>query len=238
MTTRAPRRWPWWSIVGLLIFTLGLVLSATLIYQFWWTTHVAQQEQDREAVRLEQQWRDEPTMEAPTPTATDSADPREQARPPRAGEAFALMFIPRLRDDVWRMPILSGVGERELASGIGYYRGTDLPGQMGNFAVAGHRATHGEPLAHVDRLRAGDLVIIRTRDAWHTYRLTRDRIVKPRDVWVIADNPFPRQERMARITITTCHPRWASTYRWIWWGDLVESVPVGQGRPAALQGQP
>lgn len=233
MTTTPQQRWPWWRIFGLTLLITGLVLSAVLVYQFWWTTHMSQQQQAAQAQRLEQQWREEPTMQRPS--LSPASPTPERVRKPQMGDAFALMFIPRLRDDVWRMPILSGVGERELAAGIGYYRDTDMPGQVGNFAVAGHRATNGEPLANVDRLRQGDLVVIRTEDAWHTYRLTRDRIVKPRDVWVISDNPFPRQERTARITITTCHPRWASTYRWIWWGELVETTPVGQGPPAALQ---
>ena len=237
MTTMNRRPWSWLRIVGAALMTTGLVLSAVLIYQFWWTTHVSRDVQEQTATDLQQQWSERPTLEQPTETAVPEAD-ASPVRKPRMGDPFALMFIPRLSDDVWRMPILSGVGERELAAGIGYYRFSDLPGQVGNFAVAGHRATNGEPLANVDRLQRGDLVVIRTRDAWHTYRLTRDRIVKPEDVWVISDNPFPAQERTARITITTCHPRWASTYRWIWWGELVETTPVGQGPPAAVASRP
>lgn len=42
--------------------------------------------------------------------------------------------------------VVEGVGTEELKRGPGHYRGTALPGQPGNFAVAGHRTTYGAPV--------------------------------------------------------------------------------------------
>ncbi len=88
--------------------------------------------------------------------------------------------------------------------------------------MAGHRATNGEPFRDIDRLQVGDKVYVETQDSWYEYTLRRDQIVSPADSWVIAPVPFDQDasptERL--ITLTTCNPRWGSTTRWIWWGDL------------------
>jgi len=113
-----------------------------------------------------------------------------------------------------------------------------MPGEIGNFATAGHRATHGEPLRDIDQIQKGDLVIVETESDWFTYELDTTKIVTPSDVWVI--DPVPgkpdAQPTEALITLTTCNPRWASTTRWIWWGTLTETLPKSSGeRPAALK---
>lgn len=143
-------------------------------------------------------------------------------------DAFALLYIPRLVEHVWATPVLEGVNPPELDSGVGHYLGTALPGQQGNFAVAGHRATYGEPFAYFDRLKRGDRVYVRTFDQWFVYVLDKDLMVKPRDVWVI--DPQPGQ--LARtvpsdhlISLVTCDPPWGSARRWVWWGHLVATHP-------------
>jgi sortase A len=114
-----------------------------------------------------------------------------------------------------------------LAKGVGHYPGTALPGEIGNFAVAGHRATHGEPFAKFEELRAGDQVLVETATATFVYELTEDTMVKPKGTWVIDDVPGePLVEPTQRLlTLTSCEPRWNATKRWIWWGVLVEKLP-------------
>ena len=118
------------------------------------------------------------------------------------------------------------------------YPATAAPGAVGNFAVAGHRATNGEPLRDVDQLRAGDEVILETQEEFLVYTLDHDQIVAPDDVWVI--EPVPGEPGATPddelITITTCNPRWASTQRWIWWGTLSDRIDKSTGEvPAALE---
>ncbi len=63
-----------------------------------------------------------------------------------------------------RFTIVEGTEpRRQLEKGPGHYRGTALPGQVGNFAVAGHRVGKGEPFLNLDQLRAGDAVIVETK---------------------------------------------------------------------------
>jgi sortase A len=150
---------------------------------------------------------------------------------------IGLLYIPRLSSDVWEMPLLENVSDRALALGVGHYSTTALPGEAGNFAIAGHRATFGEPFARIERLRAGDEVIIRTSSHWHVYRLVADQIVNPDENWVLARTPgVPGLEgREGIITITTCEPRFNSTERWVWFGELVESLPA-ENPPDAIVG--
>ncbi|MFP5282231.1 MAG: sortase domain-bontaining protein [Actinomycetes bacterium] len=56
---------------------------------------------------------------------------------------------------------------------MGHYPSTAGPGQVGNFALAGHRITHGQPFARLLELDRGDKVVVETRDAVYTYVLER-----------------------------------------------------------------
>jgi sortase A len=78
--------------------------------------------------------------------------------------------------------------------------------------------------------------VAETRTQWFTYVIDRTRIVSPSSVWVL--DPVPGKPRAtptdARITLTTCNPRWASYERLIIFGHLRESRSKASGPPAAL----
>lgn len=152
---------------------------------------------------------------------------------PADGTVLGTMTIPRLGTDVVDTPVIQGITEDVLAQGLGHFPETALPGQQGNFALAGHRATNGEELRNIDQLQVGDFVFVQTTDNWYIYRLFRDRIVTPEDYWVVATDPFGNVPGMSDhlLTITTCHPRWGSAERWIWWGELVNTLPTAGGPP-------
>ncbi len=62
-----------------------------------------------------------------------------------------MIRIPAFGDD-YAVPLLDGTSDQALAAGFGHLDGTADPGQVGNFATAGHRVTHGEPLADMPAL--------------------------------------------------------------------------------------
>lgn len=119
--------------------------------------------------------------------------------------------------------MVEGVADEDIALGPGHFPGTAMPGQVGNFAVAGHRATHGEPFAHLDEVRAGDEVIVRTVTDTYTYVVDDSVIVAPSEVEVI--EPVPGKPgatpREALLTLVTCNPRWGSSERMVVTGHLV-----------------
>ena len=172
------------------------------------------------------------TATPPPPPPVPAPDLTEQ---PAEGVEFARMTIPRLGTDVIDVPVVQGVGDAQLAVGMGHFPDSALPGQAGNFAFAGHRSTHSEPLRNVDLLQPGDLVYVRTAANWYTYRLYADRIVEPTALWVVDPVPLPEEGLSPHmITLVTCNPRWGSTERWIWWGQLAAISPVSAGEPALV----
>lgn len=164
----------------------------------------------------------------PRPTSGERAD---ESRAPYAGKAIgqniALLRIPRFGRS-YQVPILEGTDLRHLNRGVGHYQGTAEAGTVGNFALAGHRVTHGEPFARLLELRPGDLVVVETRDKVFTYRMD----TSPRDLtvtdtegsWVLDPVPGKPDERPTRatITLTTCQDLFHSADRSVGFGTLIE----------------
>ena len=202
-----------------------LLISATLIgfyltYQAWFTNF----ESDRVASSIAEELKLEFSSadDQRTPDSTESKEP----------VGFALLYIPSLREDVWGLPILSDVSNKSLASGVGHYPSSALPGEPGNFAVAGHRATNGEPFARFEKLRVGDLIYVQTAEGFFTYSLLADQKIPETDVWVLDSKPAGLvASSESLITLTTCDPRWNSTQRWARWGEL---VAFSKGAPEGL----
>ena len=179
-----------------------------------------------------------PTTTVPAPVATLPTEDPSAAQfdaNVAAQDAFALLYVPKLRANAWGTPILHGVADAQLDVGIGHFPTAPLPGENGNFSLAGHRMTHGKPFTDIDKLVAGDEVIVETRDSYFVYTLKVDRIVNPTDVWVLDDQPVPEVSGVDKgiITLVTCTPKWSTKQRWIWWGELT-SVHPRSDPPAAL----
>jgi sortase A len=103
-----------------------------------------------------------------------------------------------------------------------------MPGEIGDFAVAGHRKTHGDPFLEFPQLRVGDPVVIETATAWYTYVIdVAPYITTPGNMAAIA--PVPNHPGVAPterlITLTTCNPWWAHYQRMIAHGHLVDARP-------------
>lgn len=215
---------------GEVLITLGVITLLFVGYEIWWTSFLSDRAAARNTAELRQSWSlPVPTLDTP---ADDSSDLSTQ---PEIGQTFALMTIPRLGGNVDSAPVVQGVGLDELAQGLGHYPQSAMPGAEGNFAVAGHRITYGEPLRYVQDLQEGDNVYVETRDTWFRYELRKTEIVLPDAVWTITPAPFGDDTDLngRLITLTTCHPTFGNEFRWIWWGELAETRSKSEG-PLAL----
>ncbi len=223
MSQRRSRDLTFWLGLGLVV--AGLALLGYVGWQYFGTNIVSERRQQETVRELEQQWRQaEPVRiqgEQPEGTADVSL-----------GEASALIRIPRFGSD-YVMPVLEGVADDALARGFGHFVDSADPGEKGNYALAAHRVTHGEPLRDMPELRPGDEVIVETRSAVHTYVLDtdpEDPVVTFEDVWVIAPDPLnpvaggvqpPEHPRL--ITLTTCAELFHTDDRMIAFGHLVRT---------------
>jgi sortase A len=199
--------------IGILLISAGLATLIAVGYQLFWTNVTSHQVAKAHSQSILDHW-----------ATTETEDPD-------FSKGFALIYIPKLGKDSWEIPIAQGVSDQQLNAGYGHYTETAMPGLEGNFSIAGHRATHGQPLANVDRLEVGDKVYVRTRDTWFTYELDKDKIVMPEELWVIEKDPkklSKEVESTQLITLTTCNPKYSSTERWIWWGHLVDETPAAE----------
>ncbi|MFD9486615.1 class E sortase [Streptomyces sp. NPDC059991] len=214
-------------VIGELFITLGVMMLLFVTYQLWWTNIRAHQQAGSEAKKITHDW-------ASGKKAPGAFEP---------GKGFAIMHIPKL--DVV-VPVAEGINKHKVLDKgmVGHYgQGslkTAMPGdRTGNFAVAGHRNTHGEPFRYINRLKPGDLVIVETQQAYYTYAITSTLpSTSPRNVSVLKPVPagsgFTRPGRY--LTLTTCTPEFTSTYRMIVWGKMVDERPRSKGVPDALSG--
>jgi sortase A len=125
---------------------------------------------------------------------------REQAAPaprraiPAAGSMVGRIDIPRLGVSA---VIRAGSDARTLRLAVGYIPGTALPGDRGNFGLAGHRDTFFRKLREIN---PDDEIRIVTKNDVYRYYVQRTSIVMPTDVWVLSPTDFPA------LTLVTCYP--------------------------------
>ncbi|MGW5861941.1 class E sortase [Streptomyces sp. NPDC055239] len=239
--------------------TCGVVLLLLVVHQLWWTNRQAREGAERKVHALEREWQGEGEGEgdegrgrasapADLPGAgsesrdsgggeTSGQKPARRQQPvtapaPRWDQAYAVLRVPRIGI---RVPVAEGVSKSAVLNKgyVGHYPRTAQPGQGGNFALAGHRNTHGEPFRHINRLRGGDEVVVETRKAVYTYVVDKTLAqTSARDSGVI--RAVPRSLVKAGhgydspgyyITLTTCTPEYTSKYRLIVWGKLRSMRP-------------
>jgi sortase A len=211
--------------IGELFITVGVLMLLFVTYQLWWTNIRAHQQANGAANDLQEKW----------------AKGKGKPGAFEPGQGFALLHIPRL--DVV-VPIAEGIDKSKVLDRgmVGHYNegGTKTPmpdAKQGNFAIAGHRNTHGEPFRYINRLEPGDPIVVETQDKYYVYKMASILPqTQPSNTSVIGPIPpgsgFTKAGRY--ITLTTCTPEFTSKYRMIVWGKMVEERPRGEGKPSAL----
>lgn len=220
------------GVLGELLITAGVIVALFVVWQVFWTDVTGARAATSHIESFEEILPESPEQPGTPQTGEPPAEPV-----PAAGETFATMFVPTWGPD-WQFPIAEGVGREDVldAGYVGHYSETQLPGAVGNFALAGHRQSHAKPFFGVDSLEVGDSVIVQTAQAWYVYKVTESYVVYPTQTEVIAPDPGdPGAVATERtITLTTCHPLWSTRERWIIHGVLDHWIDREDGRPAEM----
>ncbi|KRF33264.1 class E sortase [Yonghaparkia sp. Soil809] len=244
---RAPRRLSVVGVLGELLITVGVLVLLFLGWYVWLNDIIVGGEQTQAAVELQQQWaeqsRGERGEDAPSPPpvyegqSPDAAPVR--AEPGGVNDALATLIVPRFGADYART-IGQGIDVRDVLNsrrtGVGHYPGTQMPGELGNFAIAAHRNANGAPFGRLVDLRVGDHVYVETADGWYEYTFRGLEYVAPTQVDVIA--PVPRDagadpaERI--LTMTTCNPLFSTAERAVAYSVMTAWYPREGGMPAEL----
>ncbi|MET9494019.1 class E sortase [Streptomyces sp. NPDC006552] len=213
--------------IGEVFISIGVLMLLFVTYQLWWSNIRAHNLAGNARHHLEDDW-------ASGKGKPDSFEP---------GQGFAILSIPKL--DVV-VPIAEGISKTKVLDKgmVGHYDKDSIPTAMpdaktGNFALAGHRNTHGEPFRYINRLRPGDPIVVETQDTYYVYKMASILPQTPPSNTAVI-NPVPVGSGFTTpgryITLTTCTPEFTSTYRMIVWGKMVEERPRSEGKPDALVG--
>jgi LPXTG-site transpeptidase (sortase) family protein len=182
-------------LVAIACVAVGVSLLGYTAYQIW--DPGAAREQSMLSRQLRRQWAKHPAAAASAPIPIR----------PVLGAPFAYIRIPALGPR-WRFAVVEGSSLAQLAEGPGHVPGTQLPGDPGNFAVAGHDITAGSPFRHLASLRAGDRIYVTTVNGTYQYTVSSEHVVSYTDVAVLDPVPgHPGQRTQTQfITLISCTP--------------------------------
>lgn len=236
--------------IGQTLITFGLVVLLFVVYEVWITNIFADRNNRHNIAVLKQEWLRGKDPLLPLPGGKDPTIP--------IGNGIGILYMPRLGAD-YHEAIVQGdqtPNDNQLEQGAAHYGDTQLPGEVGNFAIAGHRVGKGEPFLNLDHLRSGDAVIVETKSYWYVYRvlgkpagadpqqaqreqvastssgspvlLPGREIVSPDDGAVLL--PVPDNAGVtpssALLTMTTCTPKFTASDRMIVYARLAQRVPA------------
>lgn len=230
------------AIVGELLITAGLLVAGYLVWDLWWVSNqsaeIAQQHVEDFYERIE------PAPRRAAEVITEGEPP--VIDPVGHGETIGVLIVPR-----WygmtnnAMPIREGVTPDVLdQAAAGRYPETAQVGQIGNFALAGHRRSFGNSFRFVNELELGDQLIVETEKTWFIYEMIAEDIVTPDRVDVVAPVPgHPEAEPVDRLmTLTTCHSlsvgEWGNSHRWIVHAELIGWMDRSAGMPEQVLNDP
>ncbi|GGG79175.1 class E sortase [Corynebacterium pelargi] len=141
------------QVCGEILATVGVLLLLFAFYEAYWTNIAAGRAQDEVSAEMQQRWQ----------------NPRSHKNL-ELGDAFANMYIPAFGSD-FAFAVVEGANDEALLAGPGHYPETQMPGERGNFAIAGHRVGKGAPFNDLGNLNSCDAIVIETRDSWDVYRV-------------------------------------------------------------------
>jgi sortase A len=207
---------------GELLITFGVIVLLFASWEVWGKTAIVDSHQRDLDRQLNQQWADPSVGPSAAPSATQPAD----------GSVIAALYVPRIGKH-WA--VVQGVTPADIRYAPGHYADTAMPGQVGNFSMAGHRTP--AIFWDLDKLKAGDPIVVQTAQTWYIYKVIGNQIVKPTAVEVVA--PVPNQPGVAptqaMLTLTTCNPKFNNYQRLIVHAVLDHTAPRSAGNPPGLQ---
>ena len=179
-------------IASLALGYVGFVLLDTKLYQAYETWRFQQALKDKgPSIAGSQQ-----LSPAPLSPVLREADHVQAASPGPLGRGSSLGRLEISRIGLAVM-IMEGTDGKTLRRAVGHVRGTPLPGEQGNVAIAGHRDTFFRVLRNI---RQDDEITLTTLSGSFRYRVDAIQVVEPDDTGVLDDSDE------AILTLVTCYP--------------------------------
>lgn len=246
-STKIVRRGGWLAVADVLseiLMLFAVVAGSFVLWQTFWT--------GVEASKTQSQQIESSGWSAPAANADGStkiAEPQAGDPPvlqqPAYGDLIGQLSIPRFGAK-WQRNLVEGTDNVQLARhGLGHYETSQMPGAVGLYAIAGHRAGYGEPLAYINTLQKGDAIVTRTADYWFVYEYVGYKVVDKGDRTALAAVPFdPSKTPTERLmALSSCEPRYymgagETPYRWVAYAKLKYWAKTSDGTPKELVDSP
>lgn len=184
---------------------------------------------------------DETVVENVNPENQDNPDLAGTPIPDRVGlyEELGLLYIPAFGTDYSAL-ITAGDDGSEIhggATGVNYYPDAAMPGEFGNFTLAGHRGYNGlGRFENIKNLNPGDVAYFETAAGWYKYSVTGSEVVMAEQVEVLLPVPHEPETKATKsiMTMTSCYYDGLTKKRIAVYADLVDFIPRSEGKPADL----
>lgn len=172
------------KVMGNILILVGIIIIGSVVYK-----KIDTKIKQNESIKAFEE-----TLQEESPANTDENKKTEEEI---SGKAIAILEIPKLE---LKAAIAEGVDLETIKYNLGHFPNTALPGEKGNFAIAGHRIfPYAESFKHIDRLENGDELQVTVKGGKKfTYKVNDKFVVEPTQVEVLDKTDD------ATITIVTC----------------------------------
>ena len=174
--------------IGVLLIVLGLTIIGTVVYK-----KVETIKKQKDIVEIFKSGISEGTSEDDEKNQNEEKVNLEDIN---GYKPIAIIEIPSIK---LSQALVEGISDDVLKYFLGHFPDSALPGEKGNFSVAGHRVSdYTDAFINLYKVKSGDEVIVKTHDKKYTYVVEENFIVEPEDVQVL-DNTED-----ATMTLVTC----------------------------------
>jgi len=154
-------------------------------------------------------------IEKTFPETLNTETPEQASEHPiPLGNAYAEIQIPSIGVDFF---VVQGVTLEDLRKGPGHYPDSADPWQnSGAVGIAGHRTTYLHPFFHLDDMKNGDKIMLRTKAGTYTYSVTEVKVYPTAGSGVVLE-----QTQKPTLVLTTCNPIYSDSQRLVVFADRV-----------------
>lgn len=197
------------NLLGVISFILIIVsiLGAGIYFIYSYNKVYTEDKINSETVKvLQNEWNENNiTKKEIEPEAEDNNIP--VAERVKTYENFGILYIPSLPD--YERLITAGDESIIISGGdnnIDYYPQGQMPGEVGNFSLAGHIGWGVGSFNDINKLKTGDKVIVQTKEGYYKYSVSYSEIVPETQGEVLL--PVPNKPNATPnkhiLTMTTC----------------------------------
>lgn len=220
------------GVLGELLMTFGVIMLCFVGWKYWLNDIIVGRHQNEASSQLSQQLAENAGGQQVDAQGVPLGD-----APVLDAQRFAILYVPEFGADYMR-PIAQGTDySAVLSDNIGHYPDSAMPGEPGNFAIAGHRLAYGAPMQRIHELKLGDEIIVETSAGWYTYSYRSSEYLPPAAIDAVAPVPHHPEATPDEsiITLQSCNPYWSTAERIMAYGTLEKFTPRADGPPESIK---